>query len=170
MDELSSEDSETEEPDDSSLSLLTSELDCSSLSLLETELTELEEEELEEDADAPDILKVSSEILVDILQEHTVDLPAYIRPLSLSSYFSEEVTGKYAIKTIRNAWRANRKAFTVDKRNGELRYNAGAPYEADRLMRELPETLEAKKTRDCVIMNLEAARQFFNINFKRKLL
>lgn len=121
------------------------------------------------DAEAPDILKKSSEIIVSILQEYTGDLPEYIRPLSLENYFSEKVTGNYARKTIRNAWRANRRAFTVDKRNGELRYNAGAPYEADRLMRELPETLEAHKSRDSVIMNLEKAVEFFDIKFRRKL-
>lgn len=121
------------------------------------------------DTDAPDILKLSSEIIVDILGEYADQLPIYIRPLTLESYFSEEVTGKYAIKTIQNAWRANRKAFTIDRRNNELRYNAGAPYEADRLMRELPETLEAHKSRDCVIMNLDVATEFFGTKFRRRL-
>ena len=132
------------------------------------EIPSMLDELKDSDADAPDILKKSSEIIVSILQEHTSDLPEYIRPLSLESYFSEKVTGNYARKTIRNAWRANRRAFTVDKRNGELRYNAGAPYEADRLMRELPETLEAHKSRDSVIMDLDKAVEFFDIKFRRK--
>lgn len=124
----------------------------------------------ENNTDASDILKLSSEVIVSILSEHSDTLPAYIRPISLADYFSEQVTGKYAIKTIQNAWRAIRRAFTIDKRNNELRYNAGAPYEADRLMRELPETLETHKSRDCVIMNLNVAKDFFVIYFQRRIL
>ena len=117
---------------------------------------------------APDILKYSSEIIVSILGEYA-ELPEYIRPLSLDNYFSEQVTGKYAIKTIRTAWKTSKKSFHVDKRNNELRYNAGAPYEADRLIKELPETLEARKSRDWVVMNLSEAGDFFGIRFRKGL-
>jgi hypothetical protein len=119
------------------------------------------------DDNTPDILKCSSEVICTIFSEHVESLPDYIRPLSLENYFSEQVTGKYAIKTIQNAWKTSRKSFVVTARNNELRYNAGATYEADRLMKELPETLEAHKSRECVVMNLDEARHFFEINFKR---
>ncbi len=118
---------------------------------------------------APDILHCSSRIIVDIINEHTDAIPVYIRPLSLENYFSEQVTGKYAIKTIQNAWKTSRKSFVINKKNNELRYNAGMTYEADRLMKELPETLEARKSRDWVIMNLEEARHFFELPFKQSL-
>ena len=111
----------------------------------------------------------SSQIIVDIIGEFCLELPEYIRPLTLENYFSEQVTGKYAIKTIQNAWKTSRKSFVINERNNELRYNAGATYEADRLMKELPETLEAHKSRDWVIMNLDEARQFFEVKFKRSL-
>ena len=55
------------------------------------------------------------------------------------------------------------------KHSNELRYNAGVPYEADRLMKELPETLEAHKSREWVVMNLQAAREFFDVNFRKGL-
>lgn len=118
---------------------------------------------------APDILRYSSQIIVDIISEHTDSLPPYIRPLSLENYFSEQVTGKYAIKTIQNAWKTSRKSFVINKKSNELRYNAGATYEADRLMKELPETLEAHKSRDWVVMNLDEARHFFELPFKASL-
>ena len=52
---------------------------------------------------APDILAVSSKIIVEIMQEHgSAELPEYVRELSLDDYFSERVTGSYAIKTIKN--------------------------------------------------------------------
>ena len=45
--------------------------------------------------------------------------------------------------------------FVINKKNNELRYNAGQTYEADRIIKELPETLEAHKSREIVIMSLE---------------
>ena len=120
----------------------------------------------QDETDAPDILKCSSEVIVSIIQENADSVPEYIRPLSLENYFSEQVTGKYAIKTIRTAWKTSRKSFTISRRNNELRYNAGATYEADRLMKELPETLEARKSREWVVMNLEEAKDFFSIDFR----
>lgn len=121
---------------------------------------------------APDILKYSSEIICDIIRESETEMPMplYVRELNLEDYFGETVTGKYAIKTIQNVWKINRKAFEVSKKNNELRYNARAPYEADRLMKELPETLEARKSREWVVMNLDAAREFFGIDFKQGIL
>ena len=64
---------------------------------------------------APDLLKYSSNIIVSIMNEH-VDTPEYIRPLTLDHYFSEQVTGKYAITTVRSAWKTNKKAFSLDKK------------------------------------------------------
>ena len=97
-------------------------------------------------------------------------LPAYIRSLTLEDYFSEKITGSYAIKTIRSAWQTSRSSFDLSERSNELRYNAGAPWEADRILKELPETLEAHKSRDWVVMDLEEARKFFDIPFKKSWL
>ena len=120
---------------------------------------------------APDILAVSSEIIRDILMEYTSQaLPEYVRTLTLEDYFSEKVTGKYAITTIQTAWRTNSDAFEVLERTNELKYNAAQTWEADRIMKELPETLEARKSRECIIMNLEEARQFFEVDFKKSWL
>lgn len=52
-------------------------------------------------------------------------------------------------------------------KNDELRYCAGQSYEADRIIKELPETLEARKSRDWVVMNLSEAKKFFGIEFKK---
>lgn len=116
---------------------------------------------------APDILMISSTIIVDIIEEHTEDKPSYVRELSLEDYFSEHVTGKHAKEAILNAWKTNPKNFKVDKKTNELRYDAGQTYEADRLIKELPETLEARKSRECIVMNLDEAKEFFGISFKR---
>jgi len=131
----------------------------------------LEELKSDEDAGAPDVLAVSSEVLFEIISEHiTGNLPPFIRKLTLDDYFSEKVTGLHAIKTIRNAWKVNRKSFMIDRRYGQLRYNAGQVWEADRIIKELPEDLEAYKSRDWIIMDLEKACEFFTINFKKRRL
>ena len=138
--------------------------------MLETLPNLIEEMRAEETESAPDILKYSSEIIVDIINEFSEITPEYIRNLSLENYFSEQVTGKYAIKTIRNAWKTSRKSFTVIPKNNELRYHAGQTYDASRLIKELPETLEAHTSREWVVMNLEESKKFFNINFKKGFL
>jgi hypothetical protein len=127
-------------------------------------------EEMKQDASesAPDILAASSQILLDIFSEHVQGkLPSYIRSLTLEDYFSEKVTGSYAIKTIRNAWNTSSSSFEISVKSNELRYNAGATWEADRILKELPETLEAHKSRDWVVMNLDEAKNFFGIPFRK---
>lgn len=120
---------------------------------------------------APDVLAASSQVLMEIFTEYTgQELPSYIRELTLEDYFSEKVTGGYAIKTIRSAWQTSRSSFEISEYANELRYNAGAPYEADRILKELPETLEAHKSRDWVVMNLDIAREFFDVPFKKSWL
>ena len=122
------------------------------------------------ESESPDILKASSKNLCSIFQEYSDDRQDFVRELSLEDYFSERVTGKYAIQTITTAWQANPKAFEVNARMNTLRYIAGENWDADRLMKELPETLCAKRSRDSVIMDLDAARDFFAIDFKPKSL
>ncbi|MBE6111702.1 MAG: NgoFVII family restriction endonuclease [Peptococcaceae bacterium] len=130
-------------------------------------------EQMEDDSieGAPDILAVSSDIIVEIFSEYSdSSLPEYVRNLTLEDYFSERVTGSYAIKTIQMAWRMNQDAFEILERANELRYNAGATWEADRIMKELPETLEARKSRESIVMNLTEARLFFGVTFKKSWL
>lgn len=120
---------------------------------------------------APDILARSSQILLDLFAEYCErEVPDYVRLLSLEDYFSEKVTGSYEIKTIQDAWRTSRSSFEISEKNNELRYNAGATWEADRLLKELPETLEPHKSRDWVVMDLDEAKKFFEIDFKKNWL
>lgn len=134
------------------------------IEIVQTLVEELKDENAES---APDILAYSSKVIVQIISEYADTVPEFIRELSIENYFSEKVTGKYAIKTIQNAWKTSRKSFLI--RDNELRYNAGAPYEADRILKELPENLEAHKSREWIVMNLEEAREFFGMPFKKGL-
>ena len=135
------------------------------------ELPDMMEEMKDDDSESPpDILRVSADVLMAILKEYTdEELPFFVRELSLEDYFSEKVTGSHAIKVIQTAWRTNRKAFEILTRSNELRYNAGVVYEADRILKELPENLEAKKSREWIVMNLDEAKVFFGIQFKKSI-
>ena len=123
----------------------------------------------DESESAPDILEMSSKIIVEIIKECVEEIPLYIRHLSLEDYFSEHVTGKHAKEAIISAWKTTPKAFKISRKANELSYDADQSYEADRLIKELPETLEARKSRTCIIMNLEEAKKFFGVNFKKSV-
>ena len=131
----------------------------------------MEQIKSDEAESAPDILAASSAIIVSIIREYTEgDLPSFVRELTLDDYVSERVTGSYAIKAICNAWKTSQTSFEISERTNELRYNAGATWEADRILKELPETLEAHKSRDWLVMNLDDAKEFFGIDFKKSWL
>lgn len=40
-------------------------------------------------------------------------------------------------------------------------------FEAERILKELPETLEAQRSRTYIIMKLDAAKEYFDIDFKK---
>jgi hypothetical protein len=121
----------------------------------------------DDDSDcAPDILCKSSEIIKSIISEHVDIVPDYVRKLTLNDYFGEDVTGKNAKNTIQRAWQTNKKDFIVNEKSNELKYNLGNTFDVERLLKELPETLEGKKSRDWIVMNLTEARKFFGLDFK----
>ena len=120
---------------------------------------------------APDILKLSSEVIYEIFESFSdIAIPKYIRKLDLTDYFSEKITGSNVIQTIRTAWNNNRGQFEVDARRNLLKYNAGQTYDATRIVKELPETLVPTASRELVIMKLDVAKEFFGIEFKHGLL
>lgn len=139
--------------------------------MMETVSYLLEDMKSTDSESTPDILAHSSRVLTELFAQYAPDTaPDYIRLLTLEDYFSEKVTGSYAIKTIRSAWNTSRSSFEISEKAHELRYNAGATWEADRILKELPETLEAHRAREWIVMNLDEAKTFFDIPFKKTFL
>lgn len=135
------------------------------MALLPDLLNELKDDDSE---GAPDLLAVSSRVLLDMMTEYADQpVPDYIRELTLVDYFGEKVTGSQAIKTIRTAWEINPKAFKVRDKQGQLCYDAQQTYEADRVIKELPEDLEAHKSGGLVVMNLDKACEYFEVDFRK---
>ena len=129
-------------------------------------INDIKDEKLE---DIVDILEVSSKIIFDIINEHKInDIPDYIRLVTLDDYFGDRITGAQAIRTIKNAWEINKNGFEVNRKRSQLIYNAAQTWEADRILKELPEDLEAIKSREFIIMDLTKATEFFNIDFKKE--
>lgn len=126
----------------------------------------IEELKDDESPSAPDIMNVSSIVIKDLINEYNNDAPDYVRELSLIDYFSEKVTGNHAIRTIKSAWKASKESFRIDKKTNTLQYNAGQTYDADRLIKELPETLVPRKVREWVVVDLDEAKKYFDIDFR----
>jgi hypothetical protein len=59
-------------------------------------------------------------------------------------------------------------SLDVNKKSGQLRYNAGESWEANYILKELPEDLEASKTREWIVMDLDKACAFFEIDFRKQ--
>ncbi|MBQ8317600.1 MAG: phospholipase D family protein [Lachnospiraceae bacterium] len=122
----------------------------------------------------PDIFKISSNVLIEIFGEFVHDkLPSYVEVLSYSDYFGEKVVGRNAINKILNAWENERKQFTVDKKKNKLVYTypeGSNTYELRYICDELPPKLNASVASRCLVMDLDVAREFFEVRFKRRML
>ena len=142
------------------------------LKMMLEKIPELLESMKDDDAEsAPDILKLSSEVIYEIFESFSdIEIPEYIRKLDLTDYFSEKITGSNVIQTIKTAWNNNRGQFEIDARRNLLKYNAGQTYDATRIVKELPETLVPTASRELVIMKLDVAKEFFGVEFKRGFL
>ena len=132
-------------------------------------VSDMIEQMKDDEPEAPDVLAASSKVICEILSENSNKIPQYIRELSLVDYFGEKITGKPAIDRIKQAYRINRKDFKVIKRNNELRYDAGEKWDAERMLKELPENLEARRSNTTIIMNLSEARDYFEEKFNKFL-
>lgn len=115
-----------------------------------------------------DIFELSSRIIVEIFRDYTGDVPEYMKKLTFSDYYGDQVTGRTAIKTIREAWVSERKSFKVDRRKNLLIYSVPdtATHDIRYLQDELPPQLEAHRHPSSLTMNLREAEKFFDMKFK----
>ncbi len=142
------------------------------LQMMLERIPELLESMKDDDAEsAPDILKLSSEVIYEIFESFSdIEIPEYIRKLNLKDYFDERNTGSNVIQIIRTAWENNKSQFVIDSKTNRIKYNTGNIYDAMRIVKELPETLEPKASRELVIMKLDEAKEFFGVEFKKGIL
>lgn len=123
-----------------------------------------------DDSYLPDIFAESSETIIEIIKEILGDdLPKYIKPCTYSDYFGNKAVGRNAINKIQRAWYYEPEAFTVNKKRGILEYripdNTGT-YILEQIRQELPPSLNAQVVSRTMTMNLDAACEFFGLDFK----
>lgn len=123
-----------------------------------------------DDSYLPDIFAESSETIIEILKETLGDdLPEYIMLCTYSDYFGNKAVGRNAINKIQRAWYYEPEAFTVNKKRGILEYripdNTGT-YILEQIRQELPPSLNAQVVSRTMTMNLDAACEFFGLDFK----
>ena len=120
----------------------------------------------------PDVLETSSIVLQEIFSNHLQEttMPHYIKRISLRNYFYEKITSASTIDMIKKAWKINPKSFKKNLTLNELSYCVGENFEANRILKQLPENLTAKKVGPSIVMKLDEAQNFFGIRFGRNSL
>jgi len=99
-------------------------------------------------------------------------LPFYVRLCNYSDYFGNKAVGKNAIQKILNAWTYEPEAFTILKKKGLLEYRIPDSlnvYELKYIKQELPPSLNAVLVNRTLKMDLEAAKEYFEIDFKKRV-
>ena len=132
-------------------------------------LASMEEDKMEDENWHPELFKMSSETICDVVAEVSGELPDYMRVVTFEDYFGIDTAMTRDIKAeIVSNYQHNKKAFVVDRRRNKLVYTPGEKsYEAKRFADALPEFLEAKVQNNYILMELDKAEEFFGIKFKR---
>ena len=136
------------------------------------EIDIMEEHMKDEEMDYfPDIFVVSSKILIDIMSESIEILPEYVSELTYTDYFGDKAVGRKAMEKIISAWKTEPKQFKIDKKRNTLTYTypeQGRLYELSYIHQELPPVLNARLTSRSIVMDLNQAKNVFEMPFKKK--
>ena len=116
----------------------------------------------------PDLFKLSSETIVDIIKDYTKQ-PDYISLLSFEDYFGDNTVMRKEIREkILTDYEHNKSAFEIRRRRNELLYTPGEfSYEAKRVKDALPEYLEAKISGNKILMKLDKVEDFLGTTLKK---
>ncbi len=118
----------------------------------------------------PDVFKLSSEIIIDIIQDNGIELPSYISAKCYDDYFGNKALGTRVYKKIREEWIHNKSAFHIARRQNKLTYQPGEKkFEAEWVRNELPVELRAECYGAKVVMELDKAEEFFELKFRKSI-
>ena len=120
-----------------------------------------------------DLYNISSEVIISIFKECGLDIPSYMRPLTMKDYFDSRAVNEIMIKFFQRQYRLNRDFFEVNKKNNQLIFedkslSSVGKMTPMRIAESLPPELEADVVGDKVIMRLDSATKFFSTEFKEQ--
>ena len=120
----------------------------------------------------PDIFEASSTVLMNIFNEYGAEaVPEYIRILTYADYFGNKAVGRNAIQKIIIAWQNEADQFVIDKKKNKLTYSypdGGRTYELKYIFDELPPVLNAQLVSRSIVMELDKAQEFFDVEFRKR--
>lgn len=120
-----------------------------------------------------DLYNISSEVIISIFKECGLDIPSYMKPLTMKDYFDSRAVNEIMIKFFQRQYRLNRDFFEVNKKNNQLIFedkslSSVGKMTPMRIAESLPPELEADVVGDKVIMRLDSATKFFSTEFKEQ--
>lgn len=129
--------------------------------------------EMENGIEIPDIFKIASSTIIDIMKEHELKIPNYIHVVScVKDYFSSSTIGEKSKAEIEMAWnqgiRMRRKCFKINKKENILQYilddNNQVYNRLRNLQKELPKKLNPQIAGNSLFMNLDEANKYFDFH------
>lgn len=125
----------------------------------------------------PDIFELSSNLIIEIMNELEIPIPEELRTFKWVDYLGDDALSKKAFEIITDEYYNNFNSFKIKKyknKKAELTIDF-SHYETkegtkivETLIRELPADTECKRIDKKVIMNLNVIEQYTNLNFKKK--
>ena len=120
-----------------------------------------------------DLYNTSSEVILSIFKDCRLDIPSYMRPLTMKDYFDSKAVNEIMIKFFQRQYRLNRDFFEINKKNNQLIFEDKSSSTVGKMtpmkiVESLPPELEADVVGDKIIMRLDSAINFFGINFKEQ--
>lgn len=120
-----------------------------------------------------DLYNISSQVIIDIFKDNGLDIPSYMRPLSMKDYFDSKAVNEIMIKFFNRQYKLNRTFFEVNKKMNQLIFEDKSASTVGKMtpmkiVESLPPELEADVVGDKIIMRLDSAIKFFGIQFKEQ--
>lgn len=116
----------------------------------------------------PDIFKISSNVLADMFMEYLGELPEGFRVLTWQDYMGVETRASKAIDLMIKDYMVMPEIFSIKKDKLYINYT-NRTKNIDKIKEELPVEMEARIVNNMLILDLQAARKFTGLKFRKNI-
>lgn len=116
----------------------------------------------------PDLLAISSQVIVSIWKDFGDGLPFYVKEVNCEDYYGVDRRSYKIRKEIKDRWEQTPEDFEVNKKQNKLIFKASSEEEAIRIFNLLNESLQPDRYNCKLVMKLDLARDILGINFKKR--